>query len=767
MKTKSTIFTRLTAWLLMLTLVCTIFPAQASAAELDYDSDHDHLETITEYEDEAVVETPEITTADTVVSEAESTPVTDPYSGTVGNSAVCWQFTPSNGRLTITGSGDCDTFNSKNDQPWAAYRTQIKAVVFNTMDELSIDNIAYWFDGCTNLETAEVPYTTPVVGTRAFADCSSLRYVMLYQMRAFTIEQGAFAVNSLTALQVLYISDFSAVGKCIGSYNWGADDRAAYFEDVYGTATLATGYCSNCGGTYSYTLGYDQWTSSIHCIRHWCSNCGYDQCGGVLSASHSYSHYSASYDRCSYCGYQISCTHSTSSSCSHGSYRYYYEYYNASYHYYVKACRTCGEEISSTRYSHSSSYSYEYYNSSYHYYYRTCSDCDTTLSSGKESHSYSYSYSSYSSTQHIQTQTCSDCGYSTSSYVSHSFTYGSWSSYSATQHRRLKTCSVCGYSTYEYASHSLSYGSWSSYSTTQHKRTASCSCGYSTTEYANHSYTNGSWSSASATQHSRTKTCSCGYSTTETASHSLTYGSWTSYSSSQHRRTVSCSTCGYSSYEYASHSYTNGSWSSVSDAQHSRTKTCSCGYSTTETENHTISYGDWEAYSEAQHHRTGKCGSCDYTVDGYGAHTDADDNGICDDCGYFLTRFSVTVPANLNLTVSKNGKVYSATSGSIVNNSTGSVSVTSVTIKAENGWTLVPYTTNMANAKVDAKQIGFSINSLRSTAQGSSETLSPGSGWTIAKDSSLPLSYDAVVSASSDAINEQVLTVVFVVGWAA
>jgi hypothetical protein len=154
-------------------------------------------------------------------------------------------------------------------------------------------------------------------------------------------------------------------------------------------------------------------------------------------------------------------------------------------------------------------------------------------------------------------------------------------------------------------------------------------------------------------------------------------------------------------------------------------------------------------------------------VDGYGAHTDADDNGICDDCGYFLTRFSVTVPANLNLTVSKNGKVYSATSGSIVNNSTGSVSVTSVTIKAENGWTLVPYATNMANAKVDAKQIGFSINSLRSTTQGSSETLSPGSGWTIAKDSSLPLSYDAVVSASSDAINEQVLTVVFVVGWAA
>ena len=37
---------------------------------------------------------------------------------------------------------------------------------------------------------------------------------------------------------------------------------------------------------------------------------------------------------------------------------------------------------------------------------------------------------------------------------------------------------------------------------------------------------------------------------------------------------------------------------------------------------------------------------------------------------------------------------------------------------------------------------------------------------TVSAGATLPLSYDAVVSASSAAINEQVLTIVFVVGWA-
>ena len=127
-----------------------------------------------------------------------------------------------------------------------------------------------------------------------------------------------------------------------------------------------------------------------------------------------------------------------------------------------------------------------------------------------------------------------------------------------------------------------------------------------------------------------------------------------------------------------------------------------------------------------------------------------------------MTRFSVTVPANLSLTVSKNGEVYAATSAQIVNNSTGAVCVTSVKLTAENGWQLVPFATNMADEKVDSKRIGFSLNG----AESDGSAMLPVSSWVIAKNSVLSLDYDAVVSATSNPINEQVLTIVFVLNWA-
>ena len=91
--------------------------------------------------------------------------------------------------------------------------------------------------------------------------------------------------------------------------------------------------------------------------------------------------------------------------------------------------------------------------------------------------------------------------------------------------------------------------------------------------------------------------------------------------------------------------------------------------------------------------------------------------------------------------------------------------VSGVTLRAENGWTIVPYATNMAEQKVDSKRIGFALGGIQTAATGKSELLTA-SSMTISAGTTLPLSYDAVVSASSAAINEQVLTIVFVVGWA-
>lgn len=609
---------------------------------------------------EETPETPEVDELPTVEMPPESTA----YSGCIGDSAVAWELDPVSGRLFVTGSGGCDTFTSPDDQPWAAVRTEIREVWFNSMDTLAVENLAYWFAGCTALETAEVPYTTSVIGEGAFTGCPSLYRLMLYYMDdPFTIAEGAFYNDTLAPLEVDFIPQSEVATEILYTHDWSAENRAVYFEDVYSMMLLASGYCSSCKGTYSYTLAYEQWTASVHCIRHWCSNCGYDQAGGVLGASHSYSHYNSSYDRCSYCGYLTACTHAVS--CSHSSTTTTwvtscrYETY----------CRSCGAYLGSgTSHGPYTYGSWSYYSSSQHRRSYTCSYGDSGTYYEYGSHSSTTTYSPYSSTQHSVSSYCSTCATSIStSYFSHSFSYGSWQNYNGTQHRRLKTCATCGYSEYEYSSHSLSYGNW------------------------------------------------------------------TNYSASQHRRTVSCSTCGYSSYEYDNHALTSGAWASISDTQHQRTGSCSCGYSTAET----------------------------------GVHADTDDNGYCDTCEYRMTRFSVTVPASLSLTVSEHGAVYAADNAAIVNNSTGAIAVTGVTVSAANGWTLVPFSSNMAAAKVDTKLIGFSLNGAQSSNSGTSENLPLSNAWSIAKGASLPLSYDAVVSALSQPVSEQVLTVVFVLDWAA
>ncbi len=760
--------------LLVVAMVVTMLPTAAFAAEVDVSEEHIHTEACTHETDEAdplvTPEAPSETSLEEASEDEASVPeetvseettkvveetvavATDEFSGTVADSLVEWQFDSSTGMLKISGSGGCETFTSAEDQPWKHLRDQIREVWFYDMDMLSISNLAYWFDGCSALEMAELPYTTFTIGEKAFADCVSLhRVLMYYTETAPVVVSGAFQVDELTPMEVLYIPMAESANDVLHTYDWGAENRAVYFSDVYGMMALASGWCIFCQGTYEYTYECSYWHEGEHIIRHWCSNCGKDQCEGVYGQKHSYDnsgnctgcgYYNADYDNsvcyhsstyyswsgCTYYEYCRSCGEYMGSGVSHGST--YTEWSGCDWYDY---CRDCDELMDyGTSHGNYSYGSWEYYNSSRHRRYYSCDDC------GEGSYSYGYhststQYSQYSSTQHQKGSYCSTCSsyVGSTSYESHSFTYGSWQNYDGTQHRRTKTCSSCGYSTYEYASHSLTYGAWSSYSGSQHRRTASCSCGYSSYEYASHSFSTGSWTSTSDSQHSRVKSCSCGYSTTESENHSFTYGAWSSVSDESHTRTKSCS-CGYTGSETAPHEYVSGTWQSYDEEQHRRSNTCSCGHSVTE----------------------------------YESHDDADSDDYCDSCSYLMSRFSVTVPANLSLTVSKNGDVYSATSAQIANNSTAAVKVSSIEISTVNGWSLVPYATNMANAKVDAKFIGFKLNGAVSTATGNSENLTLNSDWIIAKGDALTLDYDAVVSATSDPISEQVITIVFVLRWA-
>ena len=128
--------------------------------------------------------------------------------------------------------------------------------------------------------------------------------------------------------------------------------------------------------------------------------------------------------------------------------------------------------------------------------------------------------------------------------------------------------------------------------------------------------------------------------------------------------------------------------------------------------------------------------------------------------------FSVTVPAVLPLAMGEDGRVHTS-EASIINHSTGAVRVSSITAATQNGWKLVSWDTDMAREKVDTHLIGFSLNGTETTGKGNSEGLSLSGDWTIPQDGSLPLRYDAVISALSQPVTDQtVLSVVFVLEWA-
>ena len=73
----------------------------------------------------------------------------------------------------------------------------------------------------------------------------------------------------------------------------------------------------------------------------------------------------------------------------------------------------------------------------------------------------------------------------------------------------------------------------------------------------------------------------------------------------------------------------------------------------------------------------------------------------------------------------------------------------------------------MAKAKVDAKQVGFKINSSETSKTGDSEVFTLAAPWTVKEADALSINYDAVVSAVSQPVTgQEIMSVVFVLEWA-
>ena len=172
-------------------------------------------------------------------------------SGTIPDSKIKWEL-DSHGWLTISGSGEAPVFQSADDQPWVEYREQITEVWYDDMSTLTISDLAYWFEGCTALTTAELPLA-PVIGTHAFYGCSKLNTITMYYGETVleSIGEDAFWRDSDTG-DTLYIGiryDYPEAADAFREYDWAASNRSSlHYEDVYGVSLAASvvGTCPSC-----------------------------------------------------------------------------------------------------------------------------------------------------------------------------------------------------------------------------------------------------------------------------------------------------------------------------------------------------------------------------------------------------------------------------------------------------------------------------------------------------------------------------------------
>ena len=702
-------FKKFTAFVLALCMVFSLSVA-AFAAEAD-----EHTVYESALEEEITVQSAEAAT-----------------SGTIPGSSIKWSL-DSKGWLTVSGSGEAPTFQSADDQPWAAVRDQITEVWFEDVETLTIPDLAYWFEGCTNLTTAELPLA-PVIGKHAFYNCPKLSTLTMYYGETVlkSIGEDAFwrEADSGDTLYIAYIIGYPEATVPFYTYDWEASNRSdRYFYDLYGVYSNADGAASTVSDSGIMKAPAKAVSRASTGIVGTCPSCKKNSLQGTyVSQSHT-SRGHQQYYECYLCHYVQNLgtyVYKDHGSGSYGSW----------------PCPDCG--------SHTWVLDYE-------------NDATCTRNGYRE-----YSCN------------CGQSKRETIYAIGHSYSYGGWEEYSSSQHRREAYCRNCGDSDYEYASHSMSYGSWSNYSDTQHRRSKTCSaCGDSTTEYADHVDANGD---------GKCDDCGATVSLTVTwdaGSNGGTIDGKTTYSETVQPN--SKPTIPASLPVKKGHSF-KGWYTAKTDGKLYNT-VASITASTTfyaqfEANKYTVTWDLGTGQSETTEQTYGEklvlpTEPTRKNAEFLGWFTEKDGGTEIDSNTTYTTDgettyyahweiteiFSVTVPVVLPLTVDENGEVHVGTA-EIINGSTGEVVVSAVSISTKNGWQLVPFDTDMAHAKVDAKQLGFKINDSVTTKTGDAETFSLTSPWTIAENGKLPLSYDAVVSAVSKAVTEQeVLSIVFVLEW--
>lgn len=647
---------------------------------------------------------------------------------------MTWEL--DNGTLWIGGYGLVKPISSADEQPWAEVRTEITDVRFHSDAQLIIESIAYWFAGCTNLVYAEIPAYAFSFGDYAFQNCVSLEELGLYHA-----QDPAFTATTFEGIGsgdiFVYVSGPEAL-QAVQQANWhgrsmDAMDLSEYPIALYdGPCGINGCNCTSC--TYYYE--YDQYDEYYHWKYAVCTNCSANEYPYGGRWEHTFN----SNGICTICGYEESyagCDHSRS----------YYEWEGCTYYEYCYYC----DEYLGYGIEHGSYYygDWVYYSTSQHRRTKTCSDC------GESSYTYGYhstttKYTYVSTTQHSVSSYCATCDSTvgSSSNASHTFTYGTWEQYNAYQHRRSINCAPCNYGSYEYYAHSDNNGDG---------KCDTCSYGMSVSVTWNAGTNGGTVNGAASV------TTSVATGATATAPNYTplktghTFKGWYTAStggSLYNTVTVSAARTFYAQFTPASY-----------------TITFDPGDGELETTTKSVTYGD--TYGELpEPTRAGYSFFAWFTEEDGGTQITPETKvDITADQTLYAswiksTVFSVTVPATLPIIVDQYGQVHTV-HASIVNNSSEDVKVSSVSLSAMNGWTIVPYDTDIAREKVDADLIGFSIQDAQTLTTGETEKLSLPHTWEIAESSSLDLTYDAVVSALSQPVSDlDVLSVIFILEWA-
>ena len=126
--------------------------------------------------------------------------------------------------------------------------------------------------------------------------------------------------------------------------------------------------------------------------------------------------------------------------------------------------------------------------------------------------------------------------------------------------------------------------------------------------------------------------------------------------------------------------------------------------------------------------------------------------------------FSVVLPTALPIAVAADGTVTCAQSGvaKIVNNSSGPIDITNVSMVAANGWALVAFNTDYSAVPVGTKQFGFKLQgeNVPTTGECAASAFE-----TIDGGDELGITYDATVAVQSTAVENTIANITFVVGW--